>query len=119
MPWVNLDENFPEHPKNDSLTDGAFRLHVAGICYCNRQLTDGLIAADKVARLVPRFRQKALDELIDRGLWIRLDTIQCYEIHDFLQWNRSRGEIKEHQERINRVRSEAGKKGAAARWQTG
>jgi hypothetical protein len=117
MPWVNLDENFPEHPKNDSLTDGAFRLHVAGICYSNRHLTDGLIAANKVTRLVPRFRQTALKELIDKGLWLRRDSIGCYEIHDYLQWNRSREEIESERERLRKVRSAAGKKGARARWQ--
>ena len=31
MPFLNLDDNFADHPKVDALTDGAFRLHVAGV----------------------------------------------------------------------------------------
>ena len=28
MPYLNLDDEFTEHPKIDALSDGAFRLHV-------------------------------------------------------------------------------------------
>ena len=62
MTWVVLDDKMPEHPKNVGLSDGAFRLHVSGICYCNRHLTDGIISADMVAQLMPRYRKSFLDE---------------------------------------------------------
>jgi hypothetical protein len=39
-------------------------------------------------------------------------------IHDYLDWNRSREQIETDRERIRKVRSEAGKKGAKARWHT-
>lgn len=112
MPWVNLDDAFPDHPKNDALTDAAFRLHVAGICYANRHLTDGLIPADKVTRLVPRFRTSTLKELLARGHWRHIESIDTYEIHDFLQWNRPREKVIAERER----KSKAGKKGAEKRW---
>lgn len=116
MPWVMFDDQFPEHPKIDGLTDSAFRLHVAGICYSNRQLTDGTVPADQVRRLVPRFRRRALDELVARRLWIAVDG--DYQIHDYLQWNKSRAEVLADRERLRKARSDAGKKGAAARWGT-
>lgn len=106
MPWVNLDDQFPEHPKVDGLSDAAFRLHVAGICYANRHLTDGLIAGAKVVRLVPRFRRSALAELIDRGMWRPLLEGDAYEIHDFLDWNRSRAEV----EKFSQQQSDRAKK---------
>ena len=110
MPWANLDDQFPEHPKNDGLSDAAFRLAVSGICYANRFLTDGFVASDRVPRIVPRFRKAALDELVSGGLW--LTVAGGYEIHDFLDWNRSRAQVEEERER----KRKAGKKGAEARW---
>lgn len=112
MPWVNLDDLMPEHPKVWSLTEGAFRLHVAGICYCNRHLTDGFVAADRLSTLVPRYRRQSLTELVDRGLWMPSAGGQTYEIHDFLQWNRSKEQVMAERER----QSKGGKKGAEKRW---
>ena len=116
MPWVNLDDQFPEHPTNDALSDAAFRLQVAGICYCNRHLTDGHVPAAKVPRLIPRFRRQVLDELLVKH-W-HMNGNDEYVIRDYLQWNKSRAEITEERERLHKMRSEAGKKGAASRWQT-
>lgn len=107
MTWVTLDDEFPEHPKNDALSDLAYRLQVSGICYCNRQLSDGLIPASKVPRLVPRFRKAAVDELL-KAHWIYHEAIDTYEIRDYLDWNKSRTQIEEESERQ--------RKRAAKRW---
>lgn len=40
MSWFHLDDNFPDHRKVAGLSDAAFRLHVAGLAYCSRGLTD-------------------------------------------------------------------------------
>lgn len=89
MAWVNMDDRFPEHRKNASLSDAAFRLHVAGICWCNRELTDGVVEADQVPILVRRFRKPALAELLSTGQWVQLPD-GSYLIHDYLDWNPSR-----------------------------
>lgn len=102
MPWVNLDDKFPEHPKVDSLSDGAFRLHVAGICYCNRLRTDGLISYVKVPRLVPRYRRAMLEELLTKGIWYDRYAVEAYEIHDYLEWNDSREQIEAFREKQRR-----------------
>jgi hypothetical protein len=112
MTWVNLDDQYPEHPKVDSLSDGAFRLNTAAICYCNRHQTDGVVTADKVARLVPRFKKAYVQELVDRLLWHDLGNGTAYELHDFLDWNSSRAEIAEAKAR----NVENGRKGARKRW---
>lgn len=109
MPWANLDDQYAEHPNNWDLSDLAFRLHTAAICYANKHLTDGAIPASKVRTLVPRFRASALAELLD-GHWI--DKGDTYEIRDFLDWNRSRAQVDAERER----KSQAGKKGADKRW---
>lgn len=127
MPWLNLDDQFPKHPKVLTLSDAAFRLHVAGLCHAAQYRTDGLLTVPVVPLLVPRYRPRTLAELIGAGLWhdegLGCGTAACpagqpahYVVHDFLQWNRSRDEIDGERERLRAVRSAAGKKGAAARW---
>jgi hypothetical protein len=97
MAFAQFDDNFADHPKVAGLTDPAFRLHVAGILYCGRHLTDGLIAADEVPRLVRNYRRPALAELVDRALWITvLDG--AYSIHDYLDWNESREKVLKRRE---------------------
>jgi hypothetical protein len=112
--WANFDDQFPSHPKVIGLSDAAFRLHTSGICYCAQFRTDGIIPAATVPTLVPRYRKRSLDELLDRAIWV--PRAGDYEIHDYLEWNRSRAEIEEDRTRLHKVRSEAGKKGARARW---
>lgn len=100
MPYVNLDDNYPEHPKVDGLSDAAFRLHTSAICYCAKQTTDGKVPPDRPSRLVPKYRTSALAELIRSGMWHDLGggcgTDTCpsgvdgfYQLHDYLQWNKS------------------------------
>lgn len=110
MPWANLDDQFPKHPKVLPLTDAAFRLHVSGICYAAQYLTDGLVEAAVVPLLVPRYRPRTLEELLARGLWLQHDAI--YEIHDYLEWNRSREQVEAERER----KRKAGRMGAQSRW---
>lgn len=110
MPWANLDDQMPKHPKNIRLSDAAFRLQVSGICYCAQYLTDGLIERDAVPLLVPRFKKQALDELLAVPLWF--DRGDHYEIRHYLQWNRTREAVQSERDR----RSKAGKKGADQRW---
>ena len=110
--YAAIDHNFCEHPKHDVLSDAAFRLHISGIVFCSRHRLDGLLPADRVRRLVPRFRAAALQELLDRSLWFEVFDGAAYEIRDYLQWNPSRAQIEE---RIA-AKSKAGKKGAEAKW---
>src|SRR2546427_7648780 len=88
MAYLNLDDNFTDHPKIDQLSDGAFRLHLAGLCYSAKHLTDGRVPSDRPPRLVPTFRTKHLEELLKDGLWTQ--HRDGYEIHDYLDWNKSR-----------------------------
>lgn len=114
--WVYFDDQYAEHPKIDALSDGAFRLHTAAIFYSNRHATDGIITADRVRRLVPRFKRIHAQELVDRLLWHDLGDGAAYFIHDFLDWNKSKAQVEERRSEISQRRSDAGKKGAASRW---
>jgi hypothetical protein len=37
MPYLNLDDGFPEHEKVDALSDGAYRLWTSALAYCARK----------------------------------------------------------------------------------
>lgn len=101
MPYLNKDDEFPEHPKIDALSDGAYRLHDSGLHYCAKNLTDGLIPERKVSRLKPEFKPSQLAELIDSDVWHHggegCNTEHCpkgeagtYVVHDYLEWNKSK-----------------------------
>jgi hypothetical protein len=101
MPYLNLDDDFTEHPKVDGLSDGAFRLHVSGMRYCAKNLTDGRIPGVRIDRLKPHYKVSQLRELLRVRVWHDggdgCGTEHCpvgergeYVIHDYLEWNQSR-----------------------------
>jgi hypothetical protein len=111
MPYLNLDDGYPDHPKVDALSDAAFRLHTSGLAYCARELTDGLVIDARVKRLVPEFKASALKELTDARMWIKCPG--GYEIHDYLDWNKPRSwwEKRRSDEAARKAEYRAKKKG--------
>lgn len=126
MPWVRLDEEFPDHPKVVTAGPLAGWLHVCALAYCNRHLTDGFVPHAQVGRLVnfagiidldvdpgpmdardlPDASPYVLaDRLVALGMWEKRQG--GYVIHDFLDYQPSRAEI----EAQRKVKSEAGKAG--------
>jgi hypothetical protein len=112
MTYVKVDDKMPEHPKIVPLSDGAFRLYVSAIAYAGRNLTDGILRAEAVPGLMPRYRKAYLNELVQRALWLEVIPGEVYEIHDYLQWNSSRAVV----EKQKQARAAGGKKGADRRW---
>lgn len=97
MAWIKLDDQFPDHPKVDGLSDGAFRLHVSGLCHAGRYLTDGFIGDDRPPRLVAKYRPSYLRELIDGCLW--MPTEGGYMIHEFTTYQKTRKWWEEKREK--------------------
>lgn len=71
MPWVRFDDQFTIHRKVDGLSDTAFRLHVAAIFWCARNLTDGFVPEGDLAIVSVRVRApgRFAAECVDRDLW--------------------------------------------------
>lgn len=116
MTWVQIDDDYPDHPKVIGLSDAAFRLHVRALCYCNRHLTDGVPAV-----AFWKGNEEARDEFFGAGL---LDHVRgVYRLHDFHLYQPSRAQILAKREKIHIARSAAGKTGAAKtneiRWGVG
>ena len=52
MTWVRVDDAAPEHPKIAQCGPLGFALWIAGLAYCNRNLTDGFIPTGVASRLL-------------------------------------------------------------------
>src|SRR4051812_734823 len=101
MPYLNIDDGMDEHPKVDTLTDAAFRMHIAGMLYAARRGTDGAIPRAKARRLSDTASDAVAAELVRADVWHDLgdgctDSKTClagipghYILHDYLQWNHS------------------------------
>lgn len=115
MSWLRVDDGFVENPKIIELSDRAFRLHMAGLCFCARNLTDGLLT-DRAVRGVCALTsatRKHIAELVQAGVW--LEHGGRFEIKDFLDYNPAAETAK----RLRAERSAAGRRGAEKRWADG
>lgn len=101
MPYLNLDDNYPDHPKVEALSDAAFRLHTASMAYCAKFTTDGFISPTQASQRTSSYKRSVLVELLTSRVWHdRGDgcgTKTCppgragfYLLHDYLQWNKSK-----------------------------
>jgi hypothetical protein len=110
MGWVRLDDNFADHPKVIALSDKAFRLFITGLCYSNRQLTDGVIPYQIVTAWVGDDPMKPSDELEDQNLWERVD--KGFAIRSYTEYQPTREKVNkkrdEARERLRRYREKQG-----------
>lgn len=93
--WVKFNDKTPDDPEIDNLSDGAFRLWFAAICYCQAELTDGFISTAKVRRLTPNYRPAHLRELTaptsnPAGPMFQPIGQEGYAIRNFTKWNKTR-----------------------------
>lgn len=100
MPYLNLDDNYPDHPKVEALSDGAYRLHGSVMFYAARFRLDGYVTKAQL-RARTRWSAKTELELVTEAL-LHIPGEPCesrhcppddgcrYRLHDFFQWNKSR-----------------------------
>jgi hypothetical protein len=115
MAWVRIDDGAPEHRKLIGLDDSAMATWVRGLCYAARQLTDGQIPTAALP-LLCRSRRPAdtASSLVTAGLWEA--TEGGWMIHDYAAYQPSGAEVRARRSALSERRSEAGRRGAAARW---
>jgi hypothetical protein len=121
MAWIRIDDHFDEHPKLAKAGPLGWALWMAGLAYCNRNLTDGFIPWAIARRLVnweflgeddgdPRGRKVysvsitcgmagddvtnalVIDRLVDAGLWVEVDG--GFQIHDYDQYQPSKEQVQ-------------------------
>lgn len=110
MVWVRLDDRFDEHPKVAQLSDSAVALFVAGLAYCNRNLTDGFIPHQVglgQLRYCGGNAVPAIRELERVGLW--QETQGGWHVHDYAKYQPSRDDVERDRantrERVKRHRN--------------
>lgn len=107
MTWANVDDLFPEHPKVLAAGGDAAWLYVCGLCFVNRNLTEGRIPKAVVPRLSDRKSPtKLARRLVDVGLWH--EDGDAYRIHDWEKYNEGADAVK--------ARKEQARNAARARW---
>ena len=101
MSWVKLDDGFIEHAKVENLSDRAFRLHVAGLCHCAKNLTDGLVTGPSLRALCGRVRasKRHVAELVDAGLWVEHEARSGHIVWGYTEYNPTASEVKDKREK--------------------
>jgi hypothetical protein len=143
MAWVRIQDEMPEHPKLAKVGPLGLALYVAGLCYCNRHLTDGFIPRAKAAILMGWTfygppgehgekvhqigvscgmsgsdveNEYVIDLLCGAGLWDEVPG--GYSIHDYLDHQTSRQEVMDKresvQQRVNKHRNAIGNGGVTS-----
>lgn len=92
--WVKIDDQMPNDPEIDELSDGAFRLYISALCYSQAELTDGYVPDSRMRRLTPNYRPSHLKELTapsdnPEGP-IMLPVDDGYSIRNFAKYNKTR-----------------------------
>lgn len=92
MTWVKLDDRWDEHPKMLRVGDLGRLMWVCGLTYSARNLSDGFIPFEAVARLTSLRAWKPLaSKLVQAGLWELADG--GYAIHDYQDYQPLRAEV--------------------------
>ncbi len=107
MSWVRLDDGLSDNPKLVGLSDRAFRVYINGLCYCARNLTDGLVPVGATRSLGATPRHVA--ELVAAGRWEQHEN--GWMVHDYLKYNPTREQAEQRQQR----RKAAGRLGGLAK----
>lgn len=144
MAWVRIDDHFDEHPKMQRVGPLAWGYWLAGLAYCNRNLTDGFIPWNKARTLcsfevveddgmiweLSRVSGHAGEDmtpewliglLIDAGLWEECKNdkgrIDGYRVHDYPDYQPLKSQIEEERAKKVAAGQAGGKASAQARAQ--
>lgn len=93
MAWIKIDDSFPDHPKVVGLSDSAFRVHISGLCYCGKYLTDGLIPMQIASRFANN-DMSVIVELTNAELWREDVSNNGFRIHDYLAHQTSKEQVE-------------------------
>jgi hypothetical protein len=108
MSWHRLDVGYFSNPKVRRLSARAKCLDIAGIAYCNRELTDGVIANERLPIVLAEAcaTRAQLRELIVKDRWTQ--SASEVGIHHFKSSNPSADKVlkarAKHSELIKRLR---------------
>lgn len=97
--WVRLDSDYFSNPRAVAIGRDGRALHLASICWSGLHEEDGIVPSSVVGKVLlgqAEVTRKAVDKLVDEGLWIPQGN--CYEIKNFLKLNPSSAQISRQRE---------------------
>ena len=114
MPWARIDDRANSDAKLLALSDSAYRMWVAGLIFCQANLTDGFVPKDAIQTFGVRARNKTtlVQELTrsvlgKRPLWQAVKGGWLF--NDFHDWNESREHVLKKRakgkDRVDRFRA--------------
>lgn len=109
MGWFKVDDQLAFHAKIVAAGNSAMGLWIRAGSWSSAQLTDGFIPVH-MANAMANGMASDMESLVNAGLWDEVDG--GYQFHDWSHFQPS----AEEERKKRRDRSLAGKKGAAARW---
>lgn len=117
--WVRLEDDFDEHPKVVQAGPVAQAMWTNALAWSNRKGTDGFIPKAQVSRLIALDGPHVADNLTHRDLVETLLDLGMfdladdgYRIHDYHDYQPTPAQ----RAALSAKRSDAGRKGAQARW---
>lgn len=119
MVWQRLDDRLHSHPKAAEAGLEAIGLWALSLSHVGDHRTDGHVSRAVASRLAmgAKKAEKLANRLVDAGLWEPHESGDGWQFHDYLDHNPSREEVEANRETLSLLRAEAGRRGAAARWQ--
>lgn len=90
MTWMKVDDGLFSHPKMFDAPDCAAALWLRAGSWAAKNLTDGFVPEGMAMRLCDD-PQRAVEELVARGLWNRVDG--GFVFHDWLDFNPSKEKV--------------------------
>lgn len=111
MTWGKVDDNLAFHPKVVMVGNEAMGVWVRALSWGMQQLTDGFIPTEIVMAIKGG---SVASELVAKGLWH--EVVGGYQFNDWCDYQPLRVDVLAAREKSVRAKSEAGKKGASARW---
>ncbi|WP_336715368.1 hypothetical protein [Arthrobacter sp. USHLN218] len=111
IPWFKVDDQLAFNAKVVAAGNSAMGLWVRAGSWSSAQLTDGFIPAHMAIAMANAMANPCdADALVMAGLWDEVDG--GYQFHDWADFQPD----AEAERKKRKARSEAGRKGAAARW---
>jgi hypothetical protein len=101
MPWVKVDDSFPDHPKARAAGVAGRDLFLKSLCYSAKYLTDGFIPTAVVSDWIKGFCRHESDAVsrllhpppgFSHGLWEEVEG--GYRIHDYLDYAPSKEQVR-------------------------
>lgn len=97
--WVRLDSGYFRNPKVRAASREARYLHIAAICWCSDQSTNGHVPAAAVPMLLQdaEVKRSAVADAVNAGLWV--PNGDGFVLHDFDVMNGSLSAAHRQRER--------------------